>query len=145
MRIGPAQQQGDPLSPKTISMIHFKHRVGGEGKMGRRTRLRTIIPRLQTKIDKVPRERNLPTNITELTPNAHEKRVLFAQRFLITSMSMLGYHPLKRMLICICDFGEWCKEKQNYEEGHETGYTEVDPLHVFEALVCIDCVGEEDS
>lgn len=48
-------------------------------------------------------------------------------------------------MIGISDFGKGCKIEEDDEQGDEACHAEVGPLHVFEALVGVYSVREEDA
>lgn len=48
-------------------------------------------------------------------------------------------------MIGVRDFGEGGKEEEDDEQGDEAGDAEICPLHVFEALLGVDGVSEEDA
>lgn len=48
-------------------------------------------------------------------------------------------------MIGVRDFREGGKEEEDDEQGDEAGDAEICPLHVFEALLGVDGVSEEDA
>lgn len=47
--------------------------------------------------------------------------------------------------VCVSDFGHRGQPKEDDEQRDEAGDPEVDPLHVLEALLRVDRLGEEDA